>query len=170
MSGSESGTAQTQRYFNGWSRSGPKSFEKFGWGKGWLRLASGLSADAKAAHVMVHPAHRQSRRGVRFRGPGRLAPDSFSASTNTTARCSPNSGKRPEPLSFLDEATPLLEISDFSGGSSGFHIEVGSFGFPVVADLGEESSGRPQGRVWAVADRHGSASAGARGAAGRARD
>jgi len=45
-----------------------------------------------------------------------------------------------------DKATPLLSIRIFRGGSSGFHVQVGSVGFPVVADLGEDGGSEPQER------------------------
>jgi len=45
-----------------------------------------------------------------------------------------------------DKATPLLLIAAFRGGSSGFHIQVGTFGFSVVAYLGEDCGGEPQER------------------------
>jgi hypothetical protein len=51
---------------------------------------------------------------------------------------------------ILDKATPCLEIADFRGGAPGFHGQVGTFGFPVVADLGEDGGSGPEERgfVW----------------------
>jgi hypothetical protein len=49
-----------------------------------------------------------------------------------------------------DKATPFLEVADFRGGAPGFHGQVGTFGFPVVADLGEDGGSGPEERgfVW----------------------
>lgn len=55
-------------------------------------------------------------------------------------------GRAIYPVVTEDKATPLLKIVDWRGGSSGFHVPVGSFGFPVVADLGEDGGGKPQER------------------------
>ncbi len=43
-----------------------------------------------------------------------------------------------------DGATPLLYIAVFRGWSSSFQFQVGSFVFPVVADLWENGGGKPQ--------------------------
>jgi hypothetical protein len=45
---------------------------------------------------------------------------------------------------ILDKATPFLEVADFRGGAPGFHGQVGTFGFPVVADLGEDGGSGPE--------------------------
>ena len=38
-------------------------------------------------------------------------------------------------LPARDKATPFLEVADFSGGASGFHVQGGTFSVPMVADL-----------------------------------
>jgi hypothetical protein len=44
----------------------------------------------------------------------------------------------------VDKTTSLLEITDFRGGLSRFHVQVGTFCFPIVAYFGEDGGGEPQ--------------------------
>ena len=62
------GNSTNLALFSGWSPSGQKSFANSGWGKGWLKWASGRSTGVKAAHVTAHQPLHQPRWYARFRG------------------------------------------------------------------------------------------------------
>jgi hypothetical protein len=47
-------------------------------------------------------------------------------------------------LRRMDKATRFPQRAVFRGGSSGFHVQVGAFRFPIIADLGEDGGCEPR--------------------------